>query len=128
MRRAYLARPAPTSQAGGLLCLSVSLVIDAPRTTRLLRAHLKEAGKVGPLFGGDLRKGGRSVEALDYTTVLHHFERYLARTRGKRPGLFEKEVEPVTIHRLRHAYLTAKPTRRPILDGSGSGRIPVLSA
>jgi len=83
-------------------------LIDAPRTTRLLRTHLKEAGKVGPLFGGDLRKGGRSAEALDYTTVLHHFERYLATARRKRPDLFERETEPVTIHRLRHAYATER--------------------
>lgn len=83
-------------------------LIDAPQTNRLLRAHLKEAAKVGPLFGGDLRKGGRSAEALDYTTVLHHFERYLATARRKRPDLFEREKEPVTIHRLRHAYATER--------------------
>lgn len=83
-------------------------LIDAPRTNRLLRAHLKEVGKVGPLFGGDLRKGGRSAEALDYTTVLHHFERYLATARRKRPDLFERESEAVTIHRLRHAYATER--------------------
>ncbi len=83
-------------------------LIDAPRTTRLLRAYLKEAGKVGPLFGGDLRKGGRSAEALDYTTVLHHFERYLATARKRHLSLFETEAEPVTIHRLRHAYATER--------------------
>ncbi len=83
-------------------------LIDAPRTTRLLRAHLKEAGKVGPLFGGDLRKGGRSAEAVDYTTVLHHFEKYLATVQRRHPDLFEREKEPVTIHRLRHAYATER--------------------
>lgn len=83
-------------------------LIDAPRTNRLLRAHLKDAGKVGPLFGGDLHKGGRSAEALDYTTVLHHFEKYLVRARTKRPYLFNRETEPVTIHRLRHTYATER--------------------
>lgn len=83
-------------------------LIDSPRTTRLLRAHLKEVGKVGPLFSGDLRKGGRSAEALDYTTILHHFERYMATARKKHHSLFEREAEPVTIHRLRHTYATER--------------------
>lgn len=83
-------------------------LIDAPRTVRLLRSHLKEVGKVGPLFAGDPRKGGRPAEALDYTTVFHHFERYLATARRRQPDLFERESEPVTIHRLRHSYATAR--------------------
>jgi len=83
-------------------------LIDAPRTVRLLRAYLKAVGKVGPLFGGDPRKGGRPAEALDYTTVFYHFERYLATARKKYPDLFEKEAEPVTIHRLRHSYATSR--------------------
>lgn len=83
-------------------------LIDAPRTVRLLRSHLKEVGKVGPLFRGDPRKGGRPAEALDYTTLLQHFERYLANARKKHPTLFESEAEPVTIHRLRHSYATAR--------------------
>jgi integrase/recombinase XerD len=83
-------------------------LIDASRTVRLLRSHLKGIAKVGPLFGGDPRKGGRPAEAMDYTTVLHHFERYLARARRRRPDLFESETEPITIHRLRHSYATAK--------------------
>jgi len=83
-------------------------LIDAPRTVRLLRSHLKAIGKVGPLFGGDPSKGGRPAEALDYTTVLHHFERYLSTARRRRPDLFEREMEAVTIHRLRHSYATTK--------------------
>lgn len=81
-------------------------LIDSPRTVRLLRSHLKEVGKVGPLFGGDPRKGGRPAEALDYTTVFYHFERYLRVARRRRPDLFERDTEPVTIHRLRHSYAT----------------------
>lgn len=83
-------------------------LIDAPRTVRLLRSHLKGIGKVGPLFGGDPRKGGRPTEAMDYTTVLHHFERYLAKARRRGPELFERETVPITIHRLRHSYATTK--------------------
>ncbi len=83
-------------------------LIDAPRTVRLLRSHLRNVGKVGPLFGGDPRKGGRSAVAVDYTTLLQHFERYLVTARRRRPDLFGGEAEPVTIHRLRHSYATAR--------------------
>ena len=83
-------------------------LIDTPRTVRLLRSHLKQVGKVGPLFAGDPRKGGHPTEALDYTTLFQHFERYLKTARRRRPDLFEGEAEPITIHRLRHSYATAR--------------------
>lgn len=75
-------------------------LIDAPRTIRLLRDILKTLGKVGPLFRGDLRKGGSAGEALDYTTLYYHFERYLETARTKKPGLFAADAEVITIHRL----------------------------
>ena len=83
-------------------------LIDAPRTIRLLREILKTLGKVGPLFRGDLRKGGSAGEALDYTTLYYHFERYLETARTKKPGLFAADAEVITIHRLRHTYATQK--------------------
>ena len=63
-------------------------LIDAPRTVRLLRETLKSLSAVGPLFRGDPRKGGSAGEALDYTTLYYHFERYLEIVRQKKPALF----------------------------------------
>jgi integrase/recombinase XerD len=83
-------------------------LIDAPRTVRLLRAETRRLGKIGPLFRGDSRKGGRLAEPLDYTTVLYHFARYLEAARRTQPAVFAGEVDPITIHRLRHTYATAK--------------------
>jgi site-specific recombinase XerD len=82
-------------------------LLGALRTLRLLRQVLRQPGTVGPLFHGDPRKGGRRHLPLDYTTVFHHFERYLATARARRPELFAEE-EPVTIHRLRHTYATLR--------------------
>ena len=83
-------------------------LIDAPRTVRLLRETLKSLSPVGPLFQGDPRKGGSTGEALDYTTLYYHFERYLEIARQKKPVLFPAEAEAITIHRLRHTYATQK--------------------
>lgn len=83
-------------------------LIDAPRSVRLLRAESKRWGTLGPVFRGDARKGGRPAEPLDYTTVLHHFARYVVVAQQKQPGLFAPETEPLTIHRLRHTYATAR--------------------
>lgn len=60
-------------------------LIDAPRTVRLLRETLKSLSAVGPLFRGDPRKGGSAGEALDYTTLYYHFERYVESARQKKP-------------------------------------------
>lgn len=83
-------------------------LLEAPRTLRLLRERLRRQAPVGPLFPGDPRKGGRIHLPLDYTTVFYHFERYLAAARARHPELFERETEPVTMHRLRHTYATLK--------------------
>lgn len=83
-------------------------LIDATRSVRLLREVLKRLGTIGPLFRGDVSKGGRTSEAVDYTTMYYHFERYVAAAREKRPVAFEGEGEMVTIHRLRHTYATLK--------------------
>jgi site-specific recombinase XerD len=92
-------------------------LIDAPRSTRLLRKVIKEwsskatspASKVvGPLFKGNLNKGGSTSQAMDYTTVWYHFEKYVKAAKEKRPDLFATETEPITIHRLRHTYATIK--------------------
>lgn len=83
-------------------------LIDAPRTVRLLREMLKSSGAVGPLFRGDLRKGGNAGASLDYTTLYYHFERYLETARQKKPTLFLADHENITIHRLRHTYATQK--------------------
>lgn len=83
-------------------------LLEAPRSLRLLRELLRRPGTTGPLFRGDPRKGGRAHEPLDYTTVFYHFERYVATARSRRPALFEREAEAVTIHRLRHTYATQK--------------------
>ncbi len=48
-------------------------------------------------------------EALDYTTVFYHFERYLAAARHARPEVFAAETAPITIHRPRHTYATECP-------------------
>lgn len=83
-------------------------LIDALRSTRLLREVLKKLGSMGPLFRGEVSKGGRTSEAVDYTTMYYHFERYVAVARKKRPVAFEGEGETITIHRLRHTYATIK--------------------
>ncbi len=83
-------------------------LIDAPRTVRLLRELLKTLVKTGPLFRGDARKSGRAAEAVDYTTLYYHFERYLEIARQKKPALFLAEAEAITIHRLRHTHATQK--------------------
>jgi len=83
-------------------------LIDASRSVALLRNVLKTLGGVGPLFRGDLRKGGRHGEALDYSTIWYHFERYVEQARSAHPERFVDEHEPITIHRLRHTYATIK--------------------
>lgn len=83
-------------------------LIDAPRTVRLLREMLRKVGSVGPLFRGELKKGGRTSEAVEYATVYYHFERYVTAAREKQPAAFEGEAEPITIHRLRHTYATLR--------------------
>ena len=55
----------------------VIALIDASRSVTLLRNVLKTLGGAGPLFRGDVCKGGRHGEALDYSTVWYHFERYV---------------------------------------------------
>jgi integrase/recombinase XerD len=83
-------------------------LIDAPRTVRLMRECLKKLGSVGPVFRGDIKKGGRAGEAVDYTTILYHFERYLDVACEACPAAFEGEAEPVTIHRFRHTFGTQR--------------------
>jgi integrase len=83
-------------------------LIDASRSVALLRKILKTLGGIGPLFRGDVRKGGRHGEALDYSTIWYHFERYVERARSAHPERFVDEHEPITIHRLRHTYATIK--------------------
>jgi site-specific recombinase XerD len=83
-------------------------LFDASRSVALLRNVLKTLGRVGPLFRGDVRKGGRHGEALDYSTVWYHFERYVERARLAHPERFVEEYKPITIHRLRHTYATIK--------------------
>ncbi len=83
-------------------------LIDADRSVALLRKLLRTLGGVGPLFRGDVRKGGRHGEALDYSTIWYHFERYVEQARSARPERFADEHEPITIHRLRHTYATIK--------------------
>lgn len=81
-------------------------LIDAPRTVRLMREYLKKLGSVGPVFRGDIKTGGRAGEAVDYTTILYHFERYLDAAREAQPTAFAGEAEPITIHRFRHTFGT----------------------
>ena len=83
-------------------------LIDASRSVALLRKILKTLGGVGPLFRGNVRKGGRHGEALDYSTIWYHFERYVDQARSANPERFVDEHEPITIHRLRHTYATIK--------------------
>jgi integrase/recombinase XerD len=82
-------------------------LIDAPQTVRLAREMLRQSS-IGPVFRGNPRKGGRSGEPLDYTTVLYHFEQYVSQAQVKHPEFFKDEIEPITIHRLRHSYATQK--------------------
>lgn len=83
-------------------------LVDAPRTVRLLRETLMKLGTVGTLFRGDIKKGGRADEAVDYATMLHHFKRYLNSARETCPRVFAKEHDPVTIQRFRHSYATQR--------------------
>jgi site-specific recombinase XerD len=83
-------------------------LIDAPRSVRLLRTILKRRGATGPLFRGELRKGGRPGDPIHRTTIFYHFERYVAIARARQPAVFADETEPITLHRLRHTYATLK--------------------
>jgi site-specific recombinase XerD len=83
-------------------------LIDAARSLRLLRAVIRTSRTLGPLFHGDVTKGGSSSTALDYTTVCYHFERYLTAARQARPAAFAADPEPITIHRLRHTFATER--------------------
>jgi site-specific recombinase XerD len=83
-------------------------LIDAARSVRLLRGMTRKSRTLGPLFHGDVAKGGSYSLSLDYTTVFYHFERYLAAARHARPAAFVDDPEPITIHRLRHTYATER--------------------
>lgn len=96
-------------------------LIDAPRTVRFLREALRRQGDAGPLFRGDVSKGGRHSAPLDYTTIFYHFERYVARARSRQPALFDREGDPITIHRLRHTYATMR-----LQDGVSLGAVRKL--
>jgi integrase/recombinase XerD len=83
-------------------------LIDASRSVALLREVLKALNGVGPLFMGDVSKGGRQGNAITYSTIWYHFERYVDLARSTHPEHFVDEHEPITIHRLRHTYATMK--------------------
>jgi len=83
-------------------------LIDAPRSVRLLRPLLRKRRQVGPLFHGDVAKGGSYSTPLEYTTVFYHFERYLAAAQRAAPVAFANDPDPVTIHRLRHTFATER--------------------
>lgn len=83
-------------------------LIDAPRSVRLLRAFLGKQHAMGPLFHGEVAKGGSYSTALDYSTVCYHFARYMTRARQRKPEAFAADPDPVTIHRLRHTYATER--------------------
>ncbi len=83
-------------------------LIDAPRSVRLLRSFLGKQHAIGPLFHGEVAKGGSYSAPLDYSTVCYHFARYLTLARQREPGAFATDPAPVTIHRLRHTYATER--------------------
>jgi len=83
-------------------------LIDASHSVTLLRETLKTLNGVGPVFRGDVSKGGRHGEAINYSTIWYHFERYVDQARSTHPEFFVDEHEPITIHRLRHTYATIK--------------------
>ena len=83
-------------------------LIDAARSLRLLRPLTAARSFVGPLFPGDVNKGGSPSAAMDYTTVFYHFERYLDHARRAKPAVFAQDPDPITIHRLRHTYATER--------------------
>lgn len=83
-------------------------LIDASRSVALLREALKTLNGVGPLFRGDVSKGSRYGETINYSTIWYHFERYVDQARSTHPERFVDEHEPITIYRLRHTYATIK--------------------
>ncbi len=83
-------------------------LIDASHGVALLREVLKTLNGVGPLFRGDVSKGGRHGEPINYSTIWYHFERYVEHARSTHPERFVDEHDPITIHRLRHTYATIK--------------------
>jgi site-specific recombinase XerD len=83
-------------------------LIDASHSVALLRKVLKTLNGVGLLFRGDMNKGSRHGEAINYSTIWYHFERYVDQARSSHPERFVDEHEPITIHRLRHTYATMK--------------------
>jgi integrase/recombinase XerD len=96
-------------------------LIDTSRSVMLLQAVLKTLNEGDPLFPGDMSKGGRHLEAINYTTVRYHFERYVDQARSTYPELFVNEEEPITIHRLRHTFATNK-----LLDGISLSSVSML--
>lgn len=83
-------------------------LIDAPRSVRLLRPLTEKRRRLGPLFFGDVAKGGSYSTPLQYSTVFYHFERYVAAARRATPAAFADDPDPVTIHRLRHTFATER--------------------
>jgi integrase/recombinase XerD len=83
-------------------------LIDASRSVVLLQEVLKTLDEGDSLFPGDVSKRGRHGEAINYTTIRHHFERYVDQARSTCPELFIDEKEPITINRLRHTFATIK--------------------
>ncbi len=83
-------------------------LIDTSHSVALLREVLKTLNGVGLLFRGDVSKGSRHGEAINYSTIWYHFGRYVEHARSTHPERFVDEHEPITIHRLRHTYATIK--------------------
>ncbi|SRR6266487_1272251 len=83
-------------------------LIDGSRSVALFQEVLKTLDEGDSLFSGDVNKGGRHGKAMNYTTIRHHFERYVDKARSRYPELFVDEKESITIHQLRHTFATIK--------------------
>src|SRR5437667_10978767 len=79
-------------------------LMSSSRSVALLQEVLKTIDEGNSLFSGDVNKGGRHGKAMNYTTIRHHFERYVDQARSRYPDLFVDEKEPITIHQLRHTF------------------------
>jgi integrase/recombinase XerD len=83
-------------------------LIGASQSIALLREVLKMLDGVGPLFRRDVSNRDRHGEAINYSTIWHHFQRYVDQARFTHPERFVDEHEPITIHLLRHTYAAIK--------------------
>ncbi len=96
-------------------------LMSASRSVALLQELLTTLVEGDSLFSGDVNKGGHHGKAMNYTTIRHHFERYVDQARSRYSELFVDTKGPITIHQLRHTFASIK-----LRDGIGVDKLSEL--